>query len=358
MRRILRSPAELVRLADEYAGYLAEPTANPYLAWGRLGEIMRTLDSTQAFDLACHIVRAVPAVHRPTFVGGALAHLVHHHSEALIDWIEREARRDADFLDALANAWVNGEGVHPTILIRLRLATRARIHLVRSLEHDAIYKGMFERWMMTHRAPSDASPLAADVLSEPPSLSALPPAEPPLATDPTLGALHWRKTPWQLWYSVLLMRLHRRISRMPRLVQNLADGAFAVWGQWFYLTTIRAPLVLPVLVVVLAIVSASPVADLMLVALAFVLATVVSALAGFAIGVVRYQRRQFPGALAFVSALTLSPYVTALALIARAEHGAIAVIAIVAGFVSRHIVRRVFRRARSALRHALATGSR
>ena len=356
-RRILTSPAELIRLAKVYAGYLAEPTADAYLAWGRLGPIVSALDPTQAFDLACHIVRAVPDAYRPTFVGGALAHLVHHHGEALIDWIEREAQRDVDFLDALSNAWVNGEGVHPTILIRLRVATRARIHIVRPLEHDAIYKGIFERWMMQHRAPSHASPLAADALSEPPSLSDLPPAESPPAMDPALGALHWRKTPWQLWYSVL-PRLQRRISRMPRLVQQLAHGASVIWFQWFYLTTIRARLLLPVLLVVLAILSASPVADLMLVALAFVLATVVAALAGLVIGVDRYRRHQFPGALLYVGVVTLSPFVTAMALIARAEHGAIATIALVAGFVSRHLVGRLFRRARSALRHAPATGPR
>jgi hypothetical protein len=96
----------------------------------------------------------------------------------------------------------------------------------------------------------------------------------------------------------------------------------------------------------------------MLVALAFVVATVAAALAGLVIGLVTKPRHLIFGSPIHVGLMTLSPYATAIALLARAEHGAIAAIAIVAGFLSRSFVRRLFHRARSTVRHAAATGAR
>ena len=69
----MRSPAELLRLAERYARYLREPTARPYLAWGRLGQIMRALHPTQAFDLTCHLIRELPGSYLQSFGSGTLA---------------------------------------------------------------------------------------------------------------------------------------------------------------------------------------------------------------------------------------------------------------------------------------------
>src|SRR5688500_4200234 len=102
----MRSPIELIRLAEGYARYLSEPTAEPYLAWGRMGQIIRALPPTQAFDLAVHVIRVLPSFYLPSFGGGTLAHLIHHHGATLIDWIELQASRDVDFLDALSSAWI------------------------------------------------------------------------------------------------------------------------------------------------------------------------------------------------------------------------------------------------------------
>jgi hypothetical protein len=85
------------RLAEAYAHHLSGPTPNPYLAWERLGQIIRALTPTQAFDLACHHIRTLPKSYLPTFGGGALTHLVDYHGAAPIDWTEREASRTSTF---------------------------------------------------------------------------------------------------------------------------------------------------------------------------------------------------------------------------------------------------------------------
>ncbi len=331
----MRSPIELIRLAERYARYLSERTANPYLAWGRLGQIIRALPREQAFDLACHFVHTLPRSCLASFGGGTLAHLVDHHGETLIDWIEREASRDVDFLAALSGAWVAGEGVHPTILIRLRTATGARIRIVRRRERDAAYKAMFERWitgrpqrLMRHREhPVHTRYFVDEVDGETLSHSTPPVARPRAATGVPRGVLH-----------------------DGRVLRNMARGAAMVWFFWFQLT-ISAPLLLPVLVAVLSVVSASPVTDLITVALAFVLGTVGGAVAGLVMGVVIERRRQAPNARAYGGVMTLIPYVTLVGLIARSEHGVVVAPAVVTVLAAHPVVWRFLRKGRAALHH-------
>ena len=299
----------------------------------------------------------LPGAYLPTFAGGTLAHLIHYHGETLIDWIEREAWRDVDFLTALSNAWVAREGVDPNVLSRLRVATGARIQIVRQPERDAAYKAMFERWITgrPQRAGrqrtkrSDLWPLGGETDHD--EVARLARSVGRSLTPLDIPKETLRGLPLSLRFNILLLRFHSGMARRSRLTQHMAQGATVVWVQWFFLTAVRARLVLPTLVVALCIISASPGTDLVWVALAFVLATVGAAVAGVAIGVVSERRREFPYALWYVGVMTLTPYATLLGLIARAEHGVIVAPAVVTGLVARPYVWRFFRRARAALRH-------
>ena len=355
----MRSPIELIRLAERYARYLSERTANPYLAWGRLGQIIRALPPEQAFDLVCHFVHTLPRTCLASFGGGTLAHLVDHHGAPLIDWIEREAWRDVDFLAALSGAWVAGERVHPTILIRLRVATGARIHIVRRPERDAAYKAMFERWitgrpqrLMRHRKHPEQMRFFVDARDcEVASHSPRRVAGPRATTDVYMGWLHegrmrlsMRLLMWCLVFHVKLqLRLQYGLAGRLPLLRDMTQGALIAWFLWFVWTTISAPLLLPVLIVVLCIISASPVADLIGVALAFILATVGA-------GVVAHRRGQSANGLVYVGVVTLTPYVALIGLIARSEHGVVVAPAVVTVLAARPLVRRFFRKARKALR--------
>jgi hypothetical protein len=261
--------------------------------------------------------------------GGTLAHLVHYHGATLIDWIEREAWRDVAFLEALSNARVAAESVHPTILIRLRTATGARIRIVRQPERDAAYKGMLERWT-TKRPPRP------DVRS--PTRLAIP-------KDVARGA----KVPVAVRFNDLLLRLQVGMAGKSRLMQQMVQGAVTVCLQLSFLTTVRARLLLPVLVLALCTTSASPITDLMLAALAFVLSTVGGAVVGLVAAVGR-ERRHLPGGMVY-GVMTLIPYVTLIGLITRGEHGVIVAAAVLTGLVARPFVWRFFHRARGALRH-------
>jgi hypothetical protein len=130
----------------------------------------------------------------------------------------------------------------------------------------------------------------------------------------------------------------------PRYLRDMAHGAVAVWYSWLLLTIMVARFVLPVLVLALCIVSASPATDLMLVALAFVLATVAGAVAGLVLGA-SAPRHGFSTPFMYLSLLSVLPYLTLVGLIARAEHGVFVALAVVAGLAARPYVWRVFRRA-------------
>jgi hypothetical protein len=41
MSRILKSPAEVIRLAERYVGCVTEPAPNGFWAWVRLGQLVR-----------------------------------------------------------------------------------------------------------------------------------------------------------------------------------------------------------------------------------------------------------------------------------------------------------------------------
>lgn len=343
----MRSPAELLRLAERYAKYLREPTAKPYLAWGRLGQIIRALHPTQAFDLACHVIRVLPGSYLQAFGGGTLAHLIHHHGPTLIDWIEREAWRDVDFLDALSHAWIARDDLDPAVLARLRIATGSLIRIVTLSERDARYRAVFEHWKTRrpHRRaryperPTRLRPTPREDIAEHFAASHPEPPSPPTATSVAEAAPRPDKSLWWLRFFVLFARLQVGVLSRPRVVQYMMQGVLMVWLYWFLATVIAARLVLPTLVIVLAITSVSPVTDLMLVAGAFVLATVGAALAGLGIGVVN-QRRALP----YVGVLSVTPHLTILALIARTEHGLIVAPVVVVGLVSYPSIARFFRK--------------
>ena len=245
--------------------------------------------------------------------------------------------------------------MHPTVLFRLRVATGAHIHIVRRPERDAAYKAMFERWITrrpqrrarSRRKPAHSRPFAVEAEGEPSSLSALL-AQSPTSINDLKAASQAAKAPLSVRlsarFSMLLMRLHLAVWGRSRPVQYMAQGALMVWLFWFLLTTSSAPLLLPILVLALCVISASPVADLGLVALAFVVATAGAALAGLVSGVISERRHQLPDPMASVGVISLSPYVTLIALIARSEHGVVVATAIVTGLVSRPIIGRLFRR--------------
>ena len=118
-----------------------------------------------------------------------------------------------------------------------------------------------------------------------------------------------------------------------------------VWYFWLLLTAISA-LLLPALVVTLCIISASPLTDLIVVALAFVFATVGAAVAGLVTGILAERRREFPYPLASGAVMSLTPYVTLVGLIARSEHGLVVAPAVVTVLVAAPFVGRLLRRAR------------
>ena len=356
----VRSPAELVRLAERYGRYLSEPTAHPYLAWGRLGQILRAQPPTQAFDLACHVIRALPGSYLQAFGGGTLAHLIHHHGPTLIDWIEREAWRDVDFLDALSHAWIARDDLDPAMLARLRIATGSLIRIVTLSERDARYRAVFEHWVTRRpyrrapgpKRPPRVRPSAVESIAERfarlhPELASLPaPAE---AAKP---ASRPEKSSWRLRWAVLFARLQVSLMSMPPVARYMVQGALLVWLPWFLATAIAARLLLPTLVVVLGITSTSPVTDLALFLGSVVLATVSAALAGLAIGVLNQRRGQFTGPPLYLAVISLVPYLTILALIARTEHGLIVAPAVLIGLVSLSFIVGFFRRAMRRLNRA------
>ena len=181
MSRILKSPAEIIRLAEQYVGDVTERVPNAFQAWVRLGQVVRTLHPEQAFDLASHIVHGLPDAYLGSSGGGVLAHLVRHHGHAVIDWVEAEARRDLRFLEALSSMCLATEELNPYVMPRLQAATGTRIQVFTAAERDATYRHILTRGIIRPRKrrarrktkPSGFAPLALVRDSEPPS-----PAEP------------------------------------------------------------------------------------------------------------------------------------------------------------------------------------
>ena len=145
-----------------------------------------------------------------------------------------------------------------------------------------------------------------------------------------------------------LMTFQLNLSSKPRYLRDMARGAVAVWFPWFLVTTMSGRFVLPVLVVVLCLVSASPAVDLMLVALAFVLTTVAAACAGLVMGTITRRQRRLPSTPLYISFMSVIPYLTLIGLIARTEHGVFAAPAAIAGLAARPYLWRFVRRAWTA----------
>lgn len=165
MKRSLKSPVELMRLAERFALSVTEPNPRLFPAWVRLGKVVRGLYADQAFDLAYHIVHQLPRSHVRSLGGSALAHLVQYHGAATIDWIESAARRDADFLEALSGVCLATEEVNPFVLPRLQAATGSHIRVFTREQRDASYRDIFKRCLTSRRAghtrkPSLPTPIA------------------------------------------------------------------------------------------------------------------------------------------------------------------------------------------------------
>ena len=73
----MKSPVEIIRLAQRYSLYITETEANAYLAWGRLGQIIRHLPPTRAFDLAFppSLARLIFGLYRIPYVQTEAAHV-------------------------------------------------------------------------------------------------------------------------------------------------------------------------------------------------------------------------------------------------------------------------------------------
>ena len=359
----MKSPDQLIRLAEGYSRYLSEPGADAYLAWGRVGQVIRSLPPPQAFNLACHIVRSLPGAYLQRFGGGTLAHLIHHHGATVIDWIEREAWRDVDFLEALSSAWIARDDLPPPLLARLRIATGSGIHIVSLSERDATYTTTFANWrtrrprrLARRRTKSSrAHDYAVESAAELAAHTAVTSISPRAAPQAPNG-LPEEKGLWWLQFMVPLVRFQVYIATRPPLVRYLAQGVFIVWLCWAVVTTMMAPLLLPTLLVALFITSMSPVFDLMLIVGAFALATAAAALVSLAIGVGSQRRAQPSNAPMYISVMSLIPYLTIIVLLARTEHGVIVAPAVLAGVVFGSFAMRFFRRARAGLRHAPVKG--
>ena len=178
MRRNLKSPSQIIRLAERHVAYVDEPGPEAFLAWVRLGRLMRGLHTDQAFDLACHVVRTVPAPHLRSFGGGVLAHLVQYHGAGVIDWIEAEASREATFLEALSSVCLATEELDPFVILRLQAATGGSIRIFTRRQRDATYRGIFngsitstrKRWARRAQGRTRRPPVSLVRDSEQPSL--------------------------------------------------------------------------------------------------------------------------------------------------------------------------------------------
>ena len=151
MKPILRSPTDIIRLADRYVGHVTEPVPNVFLAWVRLGQLVRALYPEQAFNLASHIIHELPDTLLGSFGGGALAHLARHHGHVVIDWVEGEARRDVRFLEALSSMCLATEELNPFVMPRVQAATGTRIQVCTAAQRDATYRNVFKRAMTRPR---------------------------------------------------------------------------------------------------------------------------------------------------------------------------------------------------------------
>jgi hypothetical protein len=145
------TPSERADLVEAYHRHGVHGHDEDFWAWDRVGEIVRGPDAQRAFALVVALVRSA-SDDRLEYVGaGPVEDLVQHHSAALIDQIEAEARHDPRFRDALGCIWLVAEDIAPPVLARLQevtggtilVATQAEIDEVareyesRRFEHDA-----------------------------------------------------------------------------------------------------------------------------------------------------------------------------------------------------------------------------
>ena len=231
-----------------------------------------------------------------------------------------------------------GEGVHPTLLIRLRVAAGARIHIARRGKRDTVYRAMFEGWVSGYPPRAVRHPRRTDVPKALPHGKRVQrSASPPLPISMRLA----------MRFHMRLLTLHFGTLSKPRYLQHMVRGAVAVWFAWL-VSMMTARLLLPVLVVVLCIVSASPLTDLALVAVAFVLTTVAAAVTALVLGSITRQRQQFPTTPMYLGLLGVIPYLTLIALIARAEHGIVLALAAITAVAARPYLWRFVRRAWAA----------
>ena len=198
-------------------------------------------------------------------------------------------------------------------------------------------------------------PEAAGV-PEPSGALVPPPRPPPTAVGAPEDEPQPQQPPWWRWHwSTLFARLVMAIERLPPIPRYMARGAANVWAVWLTVIT-RFTLFFPSLLLLLLITSATPIADLMLVGGSFLVATGGGALAGLASEWVVRRRPQviLSRTYAILSGLlSYGPFIILIALLARAEYGAILLAATLGVLLLRRRLGRWVRKARAKRRFAM-----
>jgi hypothetical protein len=93
-------------LISTYLRYLAIKQSQDFWAWDVVMETATGPDAEGAWDLVVELLRRVPAADQCQVAAGPLEHAITAHGEALVGWIEGEARRDPRFKEALGQIWL------------------------------------------------------------------------------------------------------------------------------------------------------------------------------------------------------------------------------------------------------------
>ena len=190
---------------------------------------------------------------------------------------------------------------------------------------------------------------------EPSSALVPPPRRPPTAVgvpedEPQPKQPRW----WRSHWSTLFARLVMAIERLPLIPRSMAGGAANVCGIWLMVIT-RFTLFFPSLLVLLLITSATPLSDLMLVGVSFLIATGCGALAALASEWLVRRRPQINVWRTYANVLRLlscAPFIILMGLLARTESGAILLAATLAILLVRRSLGRWLRKARAKWRLA------
>jgi uncharacterized protein DUF6869 len=134
------TPSEFADLIEVYHRHGIHDRKEDFWAWERVHDIARGADAQRAFRLVVGLVRAAPDDRLEHLGAGPVEDLVQHHSAALIDQLEAEARSDPRFREALGSIWLVAEDISPPILARLQNATGGTILVATQAELDQVAK--------------------------------------------------------------------------------------------------------------------------------------------------------------------------------------------------------------------------